>query len=172
MGYTKAMSWTIRNVQIEDAKAITEILNPIIEAGIHTVLDKPFTVEEEQDFIANFTEHGIFHIAENPVDKKLSGFQTVEPFASYTKAFDHVGLIGTFVGHSTRRQGVASSLFSATFEAMQKLGYEKVFAYVRGDNPTALATYQKHGFEIIGTAKKHAKVNGIYVDEILIEKFL
>jgi len=55
---------------------------------------------------------------------------------------------------------------------MQKHGYEKIFAYVRGDNPSALATYQKHGFEIIGTAKKHAKIDGKYIDEILIEKFL
>lgn len=166
------MAWTIRNVQIEDAKAITEILNPIIEAGIHTVLDKQFTVKEEQDFIANFTERGIFHVAIDSTEKTLAGFQTVEPFASYTKAFDHVGLIGTFVGHFARRQGVASNLFPATFEAMQDKGYEKVFAYVRGDNPTALATYQKHGFEIIGTAKKHAQINGQYIDEILIEKFL
>jgi len=76
------MAWTIRNVQIEDAKAITEILNPIIEAGTHTVLDTPFTVEEEKDFITNFTERGIFHVAVDSENKTLSGFQTVEPFAS------------------------------------------------------------------------------------------
>ena len=166
------MNWEIRNVQTEDALSITEILNPIIESGLYTILDKPFKVEAEEDFIANFPKRGVFHVATNPSTQKIAGFQTVEPFASYTQAFDHVGIIGTYVDQSVRRQGVAASLFTTTFEALPTQGYEKIFAYVRGDNPNALATYLKHGFRIIGTAQKHAKINGQYVDEILIEKFL
>ena len=165
-------NWEIRTVQIEDALGLTEILNPIIESGIYTILDKPFTVEAEKEFIANFPERGVFHVAVNPSTQKIVGFQNVEPFATYTNAFDHVGIIGTYVDLSIRRQGVAASLFATTFEALPKQGYEKLFAYVRGDNPNALATYQKYGFRIIGTAEKHAKLNGHYVDEILIEKFL
>ena len=53
---------------------------------------------------------------------------------------------------------------------MGQKGYEKIFAYVRGDNLTALATYLKHDFRMIGSAQKQAKINGKYVDEILIEK--
>ena len=52
------------------------------------------------------------------------------------------------------------------------MGYEKLFAYVRQDNERALATYLKQGFEQIGLAKKHAKIRGEYIDEVLIEKFL
>ena len=55
---------------------------------------------------------------------------------------------------------------------MVQKGYEKIFAYVRGDNLTALATYLKQDFRIIGSAQKHAKINEKYVDEILIEKLL
>lgn len=166
------MQWNIRSVQIKDAEAVTSILNPIIEADTHTVLDKPFSVEAEKVFIANFPERGIFHVAVDPSDQEVAGFQTVEPFATYTSVFDHVGIIGTYVGSFARRKGVASSLFSATFETMQAKGYEKVFAYVRGDNESALATYLNYGFHIIGTARKHAKIKGNYVDEVLIEKFL
>ena len=166
------MNWEIRNVQTEDAQGITEILNPIIESGLYTILDKPFTVEAEKEFIANFPKRGVFHVAANPDTQKIAGFQTVEPFATYTQAFDHVGIIGTYVDQFVRRQGVAASLFTATFDALPNQGYEKLFAYVRGDNPNALATYLKHSFRIIGTAQKHAKINGEYVDEILIEKFL
>jgi hypothetical protein len=35
-----------------------------------------------------------------------------------------------------------------------------------------LATYRANGFEVIGTARRHAKIDGRYVDEILIEKSL
>ncbi|MDX2321599.1 MAG: GNAT family N-acetyltransferase [Moritella sp.] len=63
-------------------------------------------------------------------------------------------------------------LFNSTFELARSKGYEKLFGYVRDDNKNALATYLKHGFEIIGIAKKHAKIRGKYVDEVLIEKWL
>ena len=51
-------------------------------------------------------------------------------------------------------------------------GYEKFFTLVRGDNPAALQTYLQHGFHIVGTARRHAKVRGRYLDETLIERFL
>lgn len=106
------------------------------------------------------------------MDEQIIGFQNVEPFASYTQSFDHVGIIGTFVCSSARRQGVATRLFESTFGHAKSNGYAKLFTYVRGDNKIALSTYLKQGFEVIGTAQKHAKINGIFIDEILIEKFL
>jgi RimJ/RimL family protein N-acetyltransferase len=54
----------------------------------------------------------------------------------------------------------------------RRKGYEKIFTFVRADNPAALATYRKQGFTIVGTARRHAKINGAYVDEIIIELFL
>ena len=166
------MNWVVRNVQPEDAEAVAGILNSIIETGIYTALDTPFTTEAEREFISNFPQRGIFYVAVEPEKERIVGFQNVEPFATYTHAFDHVGIIGTYVDNTVRRQRVASSLFQATFEAMTEKGYEKLFAYVRGDNLAALATYLKQGFRIIGSAQRHAKINGRYVDEILIEKLL
>ena len=166
------MKLAIREVQLDDAQGITEILNPIIEGGLYTVIDTPFSTAEERTFIENFPKQGIFHVAVDSDTDQIVGFQNVEPFAAYTRAFDHVGIIGTYVASSVRRQGVAAAMFQAMFAAMPAKGYEKLFAYVRGDNPAALATYLKHGFRVIGTAQKHAKINGTYIDETLIEKLL
>jgi RimJ/RimL family protein N-acetyltransferase len=94
------------------------------------------------------------------------------PNGFYTSAFDHVGIIGTYVSLSCRRQGIGRSLFKATLAAARCQGYEKLFAYVRADNPAALATYLSQGFRLIGTAQRHAKINGRYVDEIMIERAL
>jgi ribosomal protein S18 acetylase RimI-like enzyme len=96
----------------------------------------------------------------------------MEPFAAYTHVFDHVGIIATCVDLACRRQGIGRHLFEATFAAARQKGYEKIFTYVRGDNLGALAAYVKCGFRIVGTAQKHAKCGGRYVDEIIIERFL
>lgn len=156
----------------DDANDIINILNPIIESGSFTVLDKPFTLEAEHRFISSFPTRGVFHVAADESKHNIVGFQTIEPFASYSSFFNHVGIIGTYIHFDYQRQGISSQLFQATFEAIRQKGYEKVFAYVRSDNPTALTTHKKQGFSVIGTAKKHVKINNDYVDEIMIERFL
>ncbi|WP_061018048.1 GNAT family N-acetyltransferase [Vibrio splendidus] len=166
------MSLIIREVAVEDAQGIIDVLNPIIIEARYTILDQTFTVDEEKGFIESFPERGVFSVAVNETTSQLLGFQNVEPFATYTKAFDHVGIIGTYVDANSRGQGVAKQLFDYTFKAAKAKGYEKLFAYVRADNERALAVYLKQGFEIVGTAKKHGKIGDQYFDEILIEKFL
>jgi ribosomal protein S18 acetylase RimI-like enzyme len=40
----------------------------------------------------------------------------------------------------------------------------------RADNAGALSFYRRIGFEVIGVAKNHAKINGRYIDEVMIER--
>jgi L-amino acid N-acyltransferase YncA len=114
----------------------------------------------------------VFHVAVRATDNVVVGFQSMAPFATYTHAFDHVGVIGTYVDLGSRRQGISKRLFPATFEAARRKGYEKIFTYIRADNVVALATYQKHGFRIVGKAERHAKLRGLYVDVVIVERFL
>jgi L-amino acid N-acyltransferase YncA len=166
------MELSVRDVEPGDAEALVRILNPIIEARVYTAFDTPFTVEPERDYLLNFPRRGIWKVAIRWPDQRLVGFQIMEPFAMYTTAFDHVGTLGTYVDLDLRRQGVAKSLFEATFEAARRKGYEKVFTFVRADNPVALQTYLGQGFLVIGTAHRQARIDGRYIDEILIEKAL
>ena len=162
----------IRHATSDDAEAIARILNTIIEARVYTALDTPFTVEQERVFIERFPSRGVFHVAVDTSDGRVVGFQNVEPFATYTHAFDHVAVIGTYVDLDRRRQGIASRLFDRTFLVARVKGYEKLFAFVRADNPGALATYLRQGFVVIGTARQHARIDGRYIDEVMIERAL
>jgi len=161
----------VREVCPDDAEEIVGILNPIIESGAYTVLDSPVTADFEREFIRSFPERGLFYAAFDEVGR-IIGFQNVEPFADYTNAFYHVGIIATYVCLSNRRQGVGQRLAEVVFENARAKGYEKLFTYVRADNAGALAFYSKLGFRIIGTAQKQAKIGKKYIDEIIIEKFL
>ena len=166
------MSLTVRDVTPADAEAIVGILNPIIEARIYTALNSPISVEAERDFIDRFPSRGIWKVAVRPADQRIVGFQVLEPFGPYTSAFDHVGTLGTYVDLRMHRLGIARMLFAATFESARRQGYEKIFTFVRADNSAALATYRSQGFDIIGTSRRHARIDGRYIDEVLIEKAL
>ena len=161
----------VREASPNDAEALVHILNPIIEAKRYTILSTPLTVEAEREFIETFPERGIFHVAVREEDDRVVGMQNVAPVSPYA-AFEHVGEIGTFVHLDLLRRGVARRLFEATFGAAQRKGYEKLFTFVRADNPGALKTYLGQGFRVVGTAERHAKVEDAYVDEVIIEKWL
>ena len=166
------MDIRIRYAQPGDAEAIVNILNPIIEEGLYTVFDTPFTVEQERRFIEQFPPRGVFLAAVDATTQQVAGFQNLEPFANYTRAFDHVGVMGTYVSPAHQRRGVARALFAESFRRARAKGYEKIFTFVRADNPGALAAYCSQGFTVIGTARRQAKIRGKYVDEVLIERFL
>ena len=164
------MDLSIRDVEAADAAAVCAVINPIIEARAYTVFDAPFTVDAEREYIVRFPARGVWKLALD--GERVVGFQVLEPLATYTRALDHVGSMGTYVDLSLRRHGVAKALFAATLAAARSKGYEKIFTFVRADNPAALAAYRAHGFETIGTARRHARIDGRYVDEWLIERQL
>ena len=154
-----------------DASGIVDILNPIIEAGVYTAFDTPFTVEAERTYLETLPARGIFLVALDTAGR-IVGFQSMEPFATYTRAFDHVGVMGTYVDLSCRRQGIGRRLFEATFEAARRKHYEKLFTYIRADNAAALQAYMGQGFVIVGRARRHAKVRNTHIDEIIVERLL
>jgi L-amino acid N-acyltransferase YncA len=166
------MDLRVRRVEPDDAEQIVSILTPIIEAGIYTAFDTPFSVEAERDYIRNFPPRGVFNVAAEQENGLLYGFQNVEPFATYTHAFDHVGTLGTYVRLGHHRQGIAKAMFEATFAEARQKGYEKLFTFVRADNPAALEAYLRQGFRTVGIAERHARLKDRYIDEILIEKWL
>ncbi len=166
-----AMPMLIREVRPDDAEAILAILNPIIESGAYSALDTPFTVAAEREFIQSFPRRGVFHLAEQSPQRRVVGFQTVEPFAAYTRAFDHVGVVATFVEMACRGRGVGRRLAEATLAGPAQR-VRKALHLCGADNTDALRFYRGLGFRVVGTAERQARISGKYVDEVIVEKFL
>jgi hypothetical protein len=72
-----AVDVVVREAQPDDAEMLVAILNPAIESGRYTVLDRPFTAGEEREFILKFPARGILHVAED----RVAG-----PFVKYEEA--------------------------------------------------------------------------------------
>src|SRR5262245_32403773 len=116
------MDLVVRDVTPADADDVVGILNPIIAARVYTAFDMPVSVADEHAYIVRFPPRGVWKVAVRQADSQVVGFQVLEPFGPYTRAFDHVGTLGTYVDLDHRRQGIARVLFSATFEAARQKG--------------------------------------------------
>lgn len=164
------MNITIRPVTLDDAEGVVEVLNSMVQERKYSSLDKILTVKEERQFIASLGERSGFFVAE--LNGRIVGFQTIEPFATYTSTMDHVGIMGTFVHADFRGQGIGSQLAEASLRFAQKKGYEKAVIYVRASNRSAQAFYWKLGFVPKGTLEKQVKIDGEYDDEVFMEMFI
>jgi ribosomal protein S18 acetylase RimI-like enzyme len=164
------MDIKIRPVTLDDAEGVLEVLNSVVRERKYSSFDRILTVEEERQFITSLGERSGFFVAE--LDGRIVGFQTIEPFAAYTPAMDHVGIMGTLVHADFRGQGIGHQLAEVSLKFAQEKGYEKAVIYVRASNRSAQAFYWKLGFVPKGTLEKQVKIDGEYDDEVFMELFL
>ncbi len=162
----------VRKATPDDAAGVAAVLNGVIAGGRHSLLDTPFTVAEERAYIEALPERSFIHVA-GTAGSGVIGFQTVIPWNTFaTREFDHVATMGTYVDARQRRRGVGAALAAASFAAALALGYEKVFTDLRADNLDSLGYHLALGFNIVGVARRHARVAGRDIDVIFIERFL
>lgn len=163
---------SIRRGSADDAAGIAEVLNEVIVGGRHSLLDTPFSVEGEREYIETLPERAFIHVAETP-ESGIVALQTVEPWSGFmTHEFDHVATMGTWVSAPLRRRGVGARLAQASFGAARALGYEKVLTELRADNLESLAYHLSLGFTVVGAARRQARLHGRDVDVLFIELFL
>jgi L-amino acid N-acyltransferase YncA len=162
----------IRPATVDDAEGVARVLNEAILDGRYSLLDTPFSVAAEREYIAAFPARGVFNVAEI-AGEGIIAVQSLEPFSQYTThEHDHVLTMGTWVRQPFRRRGVAGRLAASAFAAARKRGFEKVFTDIRADNEQSLAFHRALGFTVIGTARRQARVGDRYVDVVFVERFL
>jgi len=164
------MQINVRRAIPKDAEAISSIWETICAERVHTAVDRPFTPEQEREYILSLSEREAIFVVE--IDGKIAGFQSLDLWAKYTTSFDHVGSMGSFVLPEHRRQGIGSRLADHTLDFARANGYEKLVIYVRAGNAGAQAFYRSLGFESRGILSRQVKIDGEYEDEVFMELLL
>jgi len=162
----------IRLATPADAAGIARVLNQVIVGGRHSLLDTPFSDEDERAYIQSLPPRGFIHVAESAAGE-IAALQTIEPYSSCaTRAFDHVATMGTWVHEPHRRRGLGRRLCTASFARAREQGFAKVFTDIRADNLESVSFHRAMGFSVVGTASRLARLGGCYVDVVFVERDL
>jgi ribosomal protein S18 acetylase RimI-like enzyme len=164
------MEVTIRRARVTDAQDVVDVINSVIQEGGLTALYPTLTAQQEEAFIQDLGLRGVMHVAE--LAGSILGVQTLEPLAPYTRAMDHVAVLGTYVYKNYRRQGVGTQLTDQTMAFARREGYEKVIVYVRAGNAGGQTFYRRVGFVPKAILERQVKIDGTYDDEVLMERFI
>ncbi|MEM5477950.1 GNAT family N-acetyltransferase [Pacificibacter sp. AS14] len=154
------MTYHIRKAGPLDARALSELLNEIIDVGGTTAYMHHFTAHDLAQKMQ--VPHSTWLLAEDDTGRVM-GFQWIEPHPDLPH---DVVDIASFVRIGGTGLGVGSQLFQATCKAAKDIGYRAIDAIIRADNAGGLAYYQSRGFETLKVIKDAELDDGTRVDKI------
>jgi phosphinothricin acetyltransferase len=160
---------TVRAASSADAAAICTIYNQGIEDRVATLETELRTPEERRRWLAARGPRHPVIVAEAGGD--LVGWGSLNVF-NPRKAYDHVADFSIYIERRWRGKGVGSRLLARLIELGCELGYHKLVLSAFPTNPGGMALYQKFGFRTVGIYKEQGKLDGQWVDTIIMEKLL
>ncbi len=83
-----------------------------------------------------------------------------------------IGVLGLAVAPEARRRGVATALLAAAEERARSRGVRKLSLRTFSTNPDAIRLYTRCGFQREGLLRGEFLIEGQYVDDILLAKYL
>ncbi|SDR80486.1 Ribosomal protein S18 acetylase RimI [Actinopolymorpha singaporensis] len=105
-------------------------------------------------------------------DSSVAGYVRITTMVPFPEGAHVLGIYGFAVVPAARGQGVGSALLVAAQEYARRRGARKLSLRVFGTNTTARRLYERHGFVVEGVLRAAFLIDGEYVDDVWMSKFL
>ena len=157
---------TIRPATATDAEQVVAIYNHGIAERQATFETRPRTAGEVVEWLDT---RGPFLVATD--DATVLGFARVSAYST-REAYAGVGEHTVYVSSAARGRNVGSTLLNALADAAEQAGYHKLTSRVFATNVASRALHHKTGFTEVGIQRRHAQLEGRWVDTVLVERLL
>ena len=106
------------------------------------------------------------------LDGRLVGYIRIKPVTPLRENAHVLGIVGLAVAPDDRRRGVASALLAAAERRARARGARKLSLRVLSTNEEAMRLYERRGFQREGTLRDEFRIDGRFVDDVLMAKQL
>ena len=168
----------IRNVLLSDAKGICEIYNQAIVEGTATFEAE---VRTESDILALIQEHDDRHpilvaVRDNEANpgqqpETIMGWSSISTYRPRS-CYSGIGEFSIYVREGFRGRGVGKKLMISLIEESKRRGYWKLLSRIFPSNFISRSLCKSCGFREVGTYEKHGKLNGKWIDTIIVERLI
>ena len=157
----------VRPATISDAAAIAAIYNEGIRSRASTFETRERTID---DIAAWFkpSPHPIL-VAEN--SENVIGWIAASTYRP-RECYAGVAEFSVYVSYQAHRRGMGSALMTAFIPACERAGFWKLLSRIFPENKASLSLCQKHGFREVGNYQKHAQLEGVWRDVVIVERLL
>ncbi|MCM8749276.1 arsinothricin resistance N-acetyltransferase ArsN1 [Thermomicrobiaceae bacterium CFH 74404] len=159
----------IRRARPEDAAAIAEIYTQGILERIATFESEPRTPEVMLAWLAERDERHPVLVAER--DGRVLGWASISSYRPRA-CYAGVGEFSIYLHRDARGQGIGKVLLGALIDEVRRLGYWKLLSRVFPFNTASRRLCAALGFREVGVYEKHAKLDGRWLDVVIVERLI
>ena len=159
----------IRAASAADADAICRIYNQGIRDRVATLETEERTPEERAQWLETRSPRHPVLVAE--ADGLVVGWASLNVFNA-RRAYDHVADVSLYVEREWRGRGVGRRLLEALVARAIELAYHKLVLAAFPWNAAGMRAYGRAGFREVGIYREQGRLDGRWVDTIVMEKIL
>ena len=159
----------IRIATADDAAAIAEIYNQGIEDRLATYETKPRSAEDQQAWLQSIA--GRYPAVVAQIDGEIIGWAGAGPYR-HRQCYRGIGEFSMYVHRDWRRRGVGDLLLAGLISEAERLGLWKLLSRIFPFNAASRALCREHGFREVGVYEKHARLDGRWLDVVIVERLI
>jgi phosphinothricin acetyltransferase len=157
----------IRPARKEDAAAIAHIYNQGIEERIATFETEPRTTEQMETWLAERAARYPVVVAERW--GQVVAWAAAGPYRP-RECYAGVAEFSVYVERAARGAGAGQAVLADLLERCEAAGFWKLVSRIFPENAASRALCQKVGFREVGVYAKHARLDGVWRDVVLLER--
>ncbi|HEY7032979.1 MAG TPA: arsinothricin resistance N-acetyltransferase ArsN1 family A [Thermomicrobiales bacterium] len=152
-----------------DAAAIARIYNQGIEERVATFETEPRTVAQMTAWLAEKTGRYPVVVAER--DGRVLAWAAASSYRP-RECYAGIAEFSIYTDRDARGTGAGQAALQALIDACETAGFWKLVSRIFPENAPSRGLCQKLGFREVGTYHRHAKLDGIWRDTVIVERLL
>ena len=164
---TDAVPVCVRPATRADAEAITRIYNAGIRGRGATFETRERTVEE----VAVWFDDPRFPVLVAIEGDTVVGWAAASTYRARA-CYAGIAEYSIYVATSHHGRGVGRALMPVFLDALDAAGFCKVLSRLFPENTASRALCARFGFREVGTYQRHAQLDGVWRDVIIVERLL
>ena len=159
----------IRTATADDAAAIAEIYNQGIEDRVATYETRRRSAGDQRAWLQSIA--GRYPVIVVEIDGEIIGWAGAGPYRD-RECYRGIGEFSMYVHRNWRGRGVGDLLLTGLISEAERLGLWKLLSRIFPFNEASRALCRKHGFREVGTYEKHARLDGRWLDVVIVERLI
>jgi L-amino acid N-acyltransferase YncA len=155
----------------DDAGSITEIYNQGIEDRIGTFETGPRTVGQILAWFEATGPLGHYPIVVTVDEGRIVAFASTSAYRSRA-CYGGIAEFSVYVARDYRGRGAGRAALIGLIKAAGNAGYWKLVSRIFTENSASRRACAAAGFREVGTYMKHAKLDGVWRDVVVVERLI
>ncbi len=158
--------YTIRTARQADLSGLVGVIRQVARDGTYIEAETVADLIDYEEVILrnNEVESRMFFVA--TVDDEVVGWVHLE--LPETDKLKHTAKLTVGVLEEYRGHGIGDRLLTKGSSWASDRGFEKLYNSIPATNPAAIEFLESHGWEREATRRNHYRIDGEYVDEVMM----